>query len=265
MVKFGKEYRKFQIKQWQNSYINYKLLKQQIKTIRANIDLQNDMTGRDDSSRVSLGHPSLRPIELVPEDNLVVQEGQDLQSLYNLKHGQELKTFIELLEKEFRKCYIFFVNQEKELYKRVNGHCYSSDYYKEYNIANIFKEIKEISTTIKFAKRLNGFINDNITALKKILKKFDKKYQRYFGIIGPKYILTHLTSQNSDLEYFLQYKLIDESTSICEYNLNLLLKKYNEIKNVNPNLDINDENINLNNIDTRIKELKKRYIQILII
>ena len=258
MVKFGKEYRRIQIKQWQNSYINYKLLKQQIKTIRANIDLQNDMLGRDDSTRVSLGHPSLRPIELVPEDNLVVQEGQDLQSLYNLKHGQELKNFIELLEKEFRKCYIFFVNQEKELYKRVNGHCYSADYYKEYNVANILKEIKEISTTIKFSKRLNGFINDNITALKKILKKFDKKYRRYFGVIGPKYILTHLTSQNSDLEYFLQYKLIDESTSICEYNLNLLLKKYNEIKNVNPNIDINDENINLNDIDTRIKDLKKK-------
>ena len=67
-------------------------------------------------------------------------------------------------------------------------------------------------------------------ALKKILKKFDKKFQRYFGIISPKYILTHLTSQNSDLEYLLQFKLIDESTTICENNLNLLLNFYTRLR-----------------------------------
>ena len=39
-------------------------------------------------------------------------------------------------------------------------------------------------------------------AMKEILKKFDKKFQKYFGVIGSKYILSHLTSQNSDLEYF---------------------------------------------------------------
>ena len=256
MVKFGKEYRKYQEKEWKDSYINYKLLKQEIRSIQATIDNQNG--DRGNSSRVSLGHPSLRPLELVPEDSSIV-EGQDLKSLYNLKYGQDLKKFIDLLEKEFRKCYIHYVNQEKELYKQVNGHCYCSQMYNNYSLVNIFNEIKQIYLTLKFAKKLNNFINDNIMALKKILKKFDKKYHNYFGIIGPKYILTHLTSQNSDLEYFLQFKLIDESTTICEHNLKILMRRY-KILQKNPRQGSIEENNNINLINTHLPTtIKKIY------
>ena len=262
MVKFGKEYRKYQIKQWKEYYINYKLLKQEIRNVRSNIDNQKALERGTDASAVDLGHPSLRPLELVPDESINIQEGQDLQSLYNIKYGQELKKFIELLEKEFRKSYIHFVNQEKELYKKVNGHCYSSEIYNEYNILNVFKEIKEIYSTLKLTKKLNSFINDNVMAMKKILKKFDKKFQKYFGIIGPKYILSHLTSQNSDLEYFLQFKLIDESTSVCENNLNILLiRAKNLIKNNQDNIPINEENINMVEIENRIDNLKKKIFE----
>ena len=262
MVKFGKEFRKYQIKQWKDYYINYKLLKQEIRSVRSNIDQQRAIERGTDASAVDLGHPSLRPLELVPDESINIQEGQDLQSLYEIKYGQELKKFIDLLEKEFRKSYIHFVNQEKELYKRVNGHCYSSEIYNEYDILNVFKEIKEIYATLKLTKKLNSFINDNVMAMKKILKKFDKKFQKYFGIIGPKYILSHLTSQNSDLEYFLQFKLIDESTSVCENNLNILLKKAKDLIKNNPdNVPINEENINIYEIENRIDNLKKKIYQ----
>ena len=249
MVKFGKEFRKYQVTQWKDSYINYKLLKQEMKTIRHNIDNSKPKSRRTENTTISadLGHPSLKAMELVPEDSIII-EVQDLHSLYNLRFGNELKRFVDLLEKEFRKSYIHFVSQEKELYKKVNGHCYSIEVYKDYNILNIFNEIKELTLTMKLAKQLNCFINDNVMALKKILKKFDKKFHKYFGIIAPKYILTHLTSQNSDLEYLLQFKLIDESTTICENNLNLLLKIYKNLKgkNISINVPINNNNEKIN-------------------
>jgi hypothetical protein len=97
-------------------------------------------------------------------------------------------------------------------------------------------------------------------ALKKILKKFDKKFQRYFGIIAPKYILTHLTSQNSDLEYLLQFKLIDEATSICENNLNMLLNIY---KNLKGNNNANNQNNNLDEADNIINTHKNKIIEYL--
>ena len=260
MVKFGKEFRKYQIKQWKESYINYKALKQEIKAIRANIDNIKHQSGRIDNSGFSdLGHPSLKPMELVPEDDIAL-EVQDLNSLYNLKYGGELKRFIELLDKEFKKFNIHFVNQEKELYKRINGHCYCAEAYKDYNIVSVFNEINEIYVSLKLAKQLNCFINDNVMAIKKILKKFDKKYQKYFGVIGPKYISSHLTSQNSNLEYLLQFKLIDESTTICEYNLKILFTKYKALRENNPHNHLieGNNNINLNQLDVNLKNLKEK-------
>mgnify|MGYP002624499578 CR=1 FL=1 len=254
MTKFGKEFRKYQVKSWQNSYINYKALKQEIKAIKNNIEQSKIKSkSKGESTIISdIGHPSIKPLELVPEDSIAV-EVQDLHSLYNIRYGGELKRFIDLLESEFRKCYIHFVNMEKELYKRVNSHCYSIPNYKDYVINDICNELRGIRLTVVLAKQLNCFINDNVMALKKILKKFDKKFQRYFGIIAPKYILTHLTSQNSDLEYLLQFKLIDEATSVCENNLNILLNIYKNLKGNN-----NANNTNLNEAENAIDTHKNK-------
>ena len=261
MVKFGKEFRKFQIKAWANSYINYKLLKQEIKRIRGNINqLKQNARKTEITVASDIGHPSLKPLELIREDS-VSTEIQDLNSLYNTQYGNELKRFIDLLEKEFRKCYIHFVNQEKELYKKINSHCYRVSIYKDYVLENICNEIKEIKISLGLVKQLNCFINDNMMALKKILKKFDKNFQRYFGIIAPKYILSHLTSSNSDLEYLLQYKLIDESTSICENNLNILLDIYKNIRGqkVQNNADLD----NYDNVINSNKEKIYEYLDII--
>ena len=75
---------------------------------------------------------------------------------------------------------------------------------------------------------MNGFINDNMMAIKKILKKFDKKFSNYFGNIRPKYILDNLSKQNSDLEYLLQFKIIDEASFIYDSNLKVLTECYKE-------------------------------------
>ena len=91
------------------------------------------------------------------------------------------------------------------------------------------------------AKSLNAFINDNMKAIKKILKKFDKKFSNYFGNIGPKYIIENLSKQNSDLEYLLQFKIIDETSCICESNLKLLIECFKEHCSSN-RANVNDKN-----------------------
>ena len=277
MVKFGKEFKRYQVTQWKESYINYKSLKQEIKAIKKNIEESKSNNSKEEISAVGdIGHDSIKPMDLAQDDSIVI-EVAPLTSLYNLPYGNELKRFVELLESEFRKSYIHFVSQEKELYKKVNGHCYAVDAYKEYNLFGVVNEVKELALTMKLARQLNSFINDNVWALKKILKKFDKKFQRYFGIIAPKYILSHLTSQNSDLEYLLQFKVIDEATTVCENNLNILLNKYNNLRrnnNININVDNNDDNNNDNNnnnninanldkIDSHLNTLKDRIYEYL--
>ena len=245
MVKYGKEFRKFQVEQWKAFYIDYKLLKQEIKTIKENIEqFKSYRASVQGINETRSEMQSIRPTKKLSQKLVNGLEVQDLNSLYNLPYGNELKRFINLVDKEFRKSYIFFVNQEKELYKRVNIHCYNNALNKDLIIINIFNQIKEISITMKLAKQLNCFINDNVMALKKILKKFDKKFSGYFGIITPKYISTHLTSQSSDLEYLLLFKLIDESTTVCEKNLSILLNMYKKLQGNNTNINIDTKNNN---------------------
>ena len=234
MGKYGKLFRRLQIEEWKDNYINYKLLKQKIRRIKHNVFSELD--------KIDIHSSNLIP--LIPKDD----EDMDLNTLYKDKFGEYLKEFIELLDKEFRKSYIFFVNMEKELYQKINTHLYIQSNYNNFNINDIYSEIKSIRLTSYFAKCLNCFIHDNMIALKKILKKFDKKFSIVFGIITTKYILSHLQIQNSDLEYYLQFKLIDEGNVICENNSNLLYDLfYNKLKE---NKDLNIGNLSENFLES---------------
>ena len=104
MGKYGKIFRQLQIKEWKDEYINYKLLKQKIKSIKGKIFFELD----------KLEINSANFIPLIPDNN---EEDQNLNSLYNDKFGDYLKEFVDLLNKEFRKAYVFFINMEKDLFK----------------------------------------------------------------------------------------------------------------------------------------------------
>ena len=117
---------------------------------------------------------------------------------------------------------------QKQLYRKLNRHLYTQTSYISYNLNEFLEEVTNIRKTMYLAKCLNEFINDNMTAIKKILKKFDKKFHIFYGNIGPKYILDKLTIENSEMEYLLQFKVIDETSTICESNLKLLNNYFKE-------------------------------------
>ena len=230
MGKYGKLFRKLQREEWKDDYINYKLLKQKIKSIKGKIFFELD--------KIEINSSNLIP--LIPDND---DEDQNLNALYKDKFGDYLKEFVDLLNKEFRKAYVFFINMEKDLFKKINTHLHAKKSYKDYSLNDIIVEIESIRQSAYLTKILNYFIHDNMIAIKKILKKFDKKFSIVYGIITTKFILSHLEVQNSDLEYFLQFKLIDEANVICENNAKILYKLYKQ-KIQLENLEINMENNN---------------------
>ena len=73
-----------------------------------------------------------------------------------------------------------------------------------------------------------------------------------------------MTSKNSDLEYFLQFKLIDESTTICENNFNILYKRAkNLLKNPQNNIQLNEDNINIYELENHLKNYTKKIYEYL--
>ena len=247
MVKYGKEYRKLQLDEWKKYYLNYKLLKQKIKSMKKTLFKE---------LKIKEGpRPSLLSTPLIPED---LDDKEKMSSLYKDEKGEQLKEFIELLLQEFKKCYSFFIGIEKVLIKKMNTHLYTQTSYSTYSISELSKEIKSLSLTVYLAKCLNAFINDIMMAIKKILKKFDKNFSNIFGIITPHLILQLLSKRNSELEHIIQFKVIDEIATIAESNIKEL-KKYFDQNNENSKNN-KDEDEYKNSFLQKYEETKK-YIQ----
>ena len=230
MVKYGKLYRELQIEEFKDNYINYKKLKQKIKEIHS---LLPQINNNSMSIDLSLNQTA----KLRQEMSSSSEEGSSSQNDNFLIFSKEFKN---LLNEEFQRCFNFFKLISKQLHNKLNKHLYTQTNYVSYNLDEFIKEATNINDTIYLAKCLNDFVNDNMTALKKILKKFDKKFSNFFGNFGPKYILENLSIKDSDMEFLLQSKIIDETSTICESNLSLLneyFKEYclNNIVTINTN------------------------------
>ncbi len=237
MVKFGKQYRLLQLDEWKKYYIDYKGLKHKIRQMKR--VLVKDIKVKDKSTR-----PSLLSTPLLPDEIANTEEGANI---FKDKKGEHLKEFIDMLLKEFQKSYGFFTGIEKVLIKKVNTHLYTQTSYSTYTLAELSKEMKSLSLTIYLAKCLNAFINDIMMAVKKILKKFDKHFSHLFGLITPHIILKLLSKEKSELEYLLQFKVIDEISTITESSA-AELKRY---------FDQNTDNLNSDNLEYRNTFLSK--------
>ena len=228
MVKYGKTYRKIQTEQWKKYYLDYKLLKVKIKEIKNKLGPIARNSFRP--SRTSLLSSPLVPDEDIENEN---------NTLYKEENGIYLKEFIELLIKEFRKSYNFYIQIERVLSKKMNAHLCTQTSYSNYNLQELSKEMKSLKSTIFMTKSLNDFVNDIMTAMKKILKKFDKNFSGVFGVITPLFILKLLSKKNSGLDYMLQFRIIDEICVMGESSANELKKyfKQNNEENTLENME----------------------------
>ena len=225
MGKYGKLYRELQIKEFKGNYIDYKKLKQKIKKMEKILPRTSQgIIERQRTSNIESIKMNIRPS--LPEDDSM-RNSSTANTIYD-KYGAEFKEFKELLDEEFKRCYNYFKKIKRQLHNKINRHLYTQTSYASYGLDDIIKEIGNLRLTMYLAKCLNAFVNDNMMAIKKILKKFDKKFNNYFGNLGPMYILDNLCMQNSDLEYILQFKVIDETSCIIESNVKSLREYYLE-------------------------------------
>ena len=180
MVKYGKLYRDIQIKEFKGHYIDYKKLKQKIKQMQK-------LLPRTSQEIITKGRGSNAQsikmnFRLSLSDDDYSRNSSSISTYYD-KYGAQFKEFKELMDQEFQRCYQFFKKIRKQLHTKINRHLCTQTNYLSYNIDDILNEIDNLRKTMYLAKCLNEFINDNMMAIKKILKKFDKKFYNYLIII----------------------------------------------------------------------------------
>ena len=74
-------------------------------------------------------------------------------------------------------------------------------------MSNIFEEINKIEQLCAKTIELSNYINVNVTAIRKILKKFDKKFKLHEHPIALYYLKKNLADSSSGLVHILQFKV----------------------------------------------------------
>jgi SPX domain protein involved in polyphosphate accumulation len=121
--------------------------------------------------------------------------------------SENVKKFLAMLDSEIKKIYIFFMNKERELYVSINSHLHIRQTYETFNIQNIVKELEELWNVSEVALNLTKYISLNMMAIKAILNKFDRNFEKVYGKISFAYAQKKIQAKNSDLLYILQFKV----------------------------------------------------------
>ena len=155
-----------------------------------------------------------------------------------------------MLEQELKKIYRFFVQQERELYLKINLRLHARKRYEVFPMIQIDKELDELQLLSNFSTSISSFVYINITGMYKILKKFDKKFKIYNLNFTRNFIVEKYNKKNSDLLYINQYKILDEVGACVEQLKFELQEQYyylikNPIKEAN-NTRTNSLNIRIN-------------------
>ena len=240
MVKFNKQLNEKKISKWKDRYINYKLLKQTINqiyiTIRTTDDLNNDL---------------FEPIEKKNE-SISLNSGDSIWK--SIKHSNLIKDFFDKLDTEIQNFYLNYSSIEKELFKKLNVFIRSKEDYTKIKEMVIRSECEKLFILTLDTRFFNDFIFINLEAIRKIMKKFDKKIKPFYNdkslMLG--YIKTRLDHHNSDLNYILKMKIFDELVLLIKHLIELLIKRSDEIEK-NKSYDDDDKDL-YKNIFSTIKK-----------
>jgi hypothetical protein len=115
--------------------------------------------------------------------------------------------FLNLLDIEIKKVYHLFTNRERELYVSINSRLHQRQNYENFTIKQISKELEELWKISVFALNLTKFVSVNIKALKMILNRFDKNFEKNYGRISSVCAQKMIESKNADLLYILKFKV----------------------------------------------------------
>lgn len=179
MAKFGKKLERKSIAEYKSKYIKYKDLKKYIRN-----------------------NKSLWTTE-IKKTKIQVEE-QQINTL--------IKDFKTMLNDSFIITFTFFKKKEKEILSLINTHLHIRDNYNKLTKRGICQEIVELKNISVINYQLTQFITLNITAVIKILKKFDKKFRQFKSPLSENFF----TERKAELGYAFKFEIIDQAQAIID-------------------------------------------------
>lgn len=224
MVKFYKHLQSRKVSKWSKKYINYKSLKQIINEIYIKLRISKPKEeGRDLFDPIPVNYYE------APQ-NMVPIPGNE-----ELSNDGLIKKFVTQLDEEIQKFYYSYCGIEKELFVKLNKLLHNKESYSDFQVINILSECENIYVLTLDTRLFSDYTYINLEAIRKIGKKFDKKIKKYFNnkSLILSYIKKNLDDRNSDLNYILQLKIVDELFLLINVTLHNLSRRLSELQEEN--------------------------------
>lgn len=141
--------------------------------------------------------------------------------------GRYINKFLSELDEEVKKFFHFYLQLEKEI--RVEFIQLKNQINELSNVESFKQVLTVIESIDQVADKIINvcqYININITAIRKILKKFDKKFETKENPVALHYLKQNLSKSNSSLVYILQFKIVDEASALLDRMINSLEKSF---------------------------------------
>jgi hypothetical protein len=142
-----------------------------------------------------------------PNSGIIISSPKLSDCTDNEQKTDFVTQFLAMLDIEIKKVYHLFTSKERELYVSINSHLHSRSDYENFTVKQITKELDELWRISLFALNITKFVSYNIKALKTVLNKFDKHFEKNYGQISSVCARNIIQSKNKDLLYILQFKV----------------------------------------------------------
>ena len=225
---FLEYYESEKVKNWENSYINYKKLIEELSNLFITKQSESQQVNED-----ILESNNLDNIDITTNETNNEKEKKDSIT------KEKVKSFFKSLDQEVKKIYIFYSSKEKDIYQSLNKKIKNKSKINDKSCDEILKAMDELDYLCQLCAQIVIFIHLNIQALKSILSILEDTLNIEDFSISYNYIKKFLSKNNSDLIYILSFKTLEESIisiqGIFDENIKTLknkdeYKKNNKIK-----------------------------------
>lgn len=210
LIKFEED----QIKSWKENYINFKKI----------ISILISSYKHDQTSQVeySLSYSSVyiaNSQDLTDNYNennsmsnsstTITSQGKSVGCNNEFNHSYHILK--NHLSSEIKRVYQFYSSIERELYIQINIRIQVKDLYNTLSLMSIVDELRKLKEISWILYNLTKFVNQNLVLVKEILGFIENSYLKDRI---KSYLYNQITCINSDLNYLLQFKIIDEVSCI---------------------------------------------------
>ena len=252
MDKFYKEFYASRLEDWKNKYIKLLELRKLVKLIVKDIEKHGDKITRKQGrysifedtrnrresiqlDRHSVGLSVFEDKENLFDKNDPIFETPVMYEIENtfdeiekLSYSDDIKIFLYFLQIEIHNVYVFYLNQEKEIYNRTNEHLYKRKHINEMKENEVLDELNDLTEIAYLTYSFYLYSDLNIEAIHQILKYFDEHFMSINNntSLHKLFFRKYLLQNESDLKYILNFKIVIESTALLESYRKELIKLY---------------------------------------